>query len=653
MNQASKTNACQQGVAATCSNPGVPPSAKRDWIFGLVLVLAVIVAYQPAWHAGFIWDDNKYVTGNFALRSLNGLWLIWFAPGATVQYYPLTFTTFWLEYHLWGLHPLGYHLVNVLLHSLNAILFWMILKRLGVRGAWLAGGIFALHPVCVESVMWITEHKNTLSGLFYLGSLLAALKFWLPVETSLQPKPSASAAELTKPFGDWRFYRLALAFYLCALLSKTAAVPLPAVILLLVWWKRGRIAWREAYLILPFLAVGTAMGFITIHLEKHGGATGSEWDLSLLEQCLIAGKDFWFYLEKLIWPHPLTFVYPRWEINTSEASSYLPILAAAVCLLVLWMKHNSWGRPMLFAMVYFGMLLSLVFGFLNVFYFRYSFVSDHFQYLASLGPLALGAAGIVWLADFFKRRMPWLKAAFCAGLLLALGTLSWRQALVYRSLETLWTDTLQKNPNCWIAHNNLGTALFQKGNVDEAIAHYQRALQIKPDYAEACYNLGNALLRMGSVDEAITHYQKALQIKPDYAEAHNNLGKVLIQKGSVDEAIAHYQKALQIKPDNAETLNNLALVLAACPQASLRNGNKAVELAQRANQLTGNRNPVVLGTLAAAYAETGRFLEAVETALRALELAEMQSNTALANAIRSQMELYQAGTPFRLPPIKR
>jgi tetratricopeptide (TPR) repeat protein len=494
--------------------------------------------------------------------------------------------------------------------------------------------------------MWVTEHKNTLSGAFYLGSLLAALKFWLPVETSLPTGSSTSTGESTKPLGDWKFYWLTLAFYLCALWSKTAAVPLPAVILLLVWWKRGRIAWREAQLILPFLAVGTAMGLITMQVEKHGGATGSEWNLPLLERCLIAGKDFWFYLEKLFWPHPLTFVYPRWEINTSQASSWLPMLAAAIGLLGLWWKRNGWGRPILVATVYFGILLSLLLGFLNVYYFRYSFVSDHFQYLASLGPFALAAAGIVWLADLFQRRMPWLKAAFCAGLLLTLGTLSWHQALVYQDIETLWTDTLQKNPNCWMAHNNLGNALFQKGNVDEAIVQYQRALQIKPDYADAGCNLGNALLRMGSVDEAIVQYQRALQIKPDYVDAHNNLAKALVQKGSMVEAIAQYQEALRIKPNNAEVLNNLALVLASCPQASLRNGSKAVELAQRANRLTGGRNPAALGTLAAAYAEAGRFPEAMETAQHALQLAESQSNFALADAIRSQMELYAAGHPF-------
>jgi tetratricopeptide (TPR) repeat protein len=649
MNQASKTNACQQGAAATRSNPGTTPSVKRDWIFGLVLVLAVFFVYQPARHAGFIWDDDIYVTGNIALRSLHGLRLIWFVPDATVQYYPLTFTAFWLEYHLWGLDPLGYHLVNILLHSVNAILFWMILKRLGVPGAWLAAGIFALHPVCVETVMWVTEHKNTLSGVFYLGSLLAALKFWLPGETSLQSKPLTATGEITKPSDDWRFYWLAVAFYLCALWSKTAAVPLPAVILLLVWWKRGRMAWREVQLILPFLAVGIVMGFITMQVETHRGATGNEWDLSLLERCLVAGKDFWFYLGKLFWPHPLIFVYPRWEINPSQASSYLPILAAAIGLLILWSKRNGWGRPILFALAYFVILLSLVLGFIKVFYFRYSFVSDHFQYLASLGPITLAAAGIVWLADLFKRPMPWLKAASCAGLLLALGTLSWRQALVYQSVETLWTDTLQKNPNCSMAHNNLGNALLQKGDVDEAIVHFQKALQIKPDNAEAAYSLGNALIKMGSVDEAIGYYQKALQIRPDYVDADNKLGSALFTKGSVAEAIGCYQKALQIKPNNVEALNLLAFVLASGPQASLRNGNKAVELAQRANHLTGDRNPALLGILAAAYAEAGRFPEAVETAQRALQLAESQSNFALANAIQSQLELYQAGTPFHFP----
>jgi tetratricopeptide (TPR) repeat protein len=292
------------------------------------------------------------------------------------------------------------------------------------------------------------------------------------------------------------------------------------------------------------------------------------------------------------------------------------------------------------------MLLSLVFGFINVYYFRYSFVSDHFQYLASLGPFALAAAGIVWLADLFQRSMPWLKAALCTGLLLTLGTLSWRQALVYQDIETLWTDTLQKNPNCSMAHNNLGNALFQKGNVDEAIAHFQKALQINPDNAEACCSLGNALLRMGNVDEAIAHFQKALQIKPDYTEAHNILGYALLKKGNADEAITHFQKALQINPNYLEAQNNLAWVLATTLQASLRNGHQAVELAHQANQLAGGENPIILRTLAAAYAEAGQFSDAQQSAQKAMVLARTARQSNLVEQLNGELQLYAAGLPF-------
>ncbi|MGD0745273.1 MAG: tetratricopeptide repeat protein, partial [Verrucomicrobiota bacterium] len=209
-----------------------------------------------------------------------------------------------------------------------------------------------------------------------------------------------------------------------------------------------------------------------------------------------------------------------------------------------------------------------------------------------------------------------------------------------------YQKALQIRPDYALAHNNLGNALLQKGNVDEAMVQYQKALQINPGFALAHYNLGNALCQKGNVDEAIPHFQKALEINPDDALAHYNLGNALLKRGSVDEAMVHYQKALQIRPDHVQTLNNLAWVLATCPQASLRNGNQAVALAQRANQLTGDGDPAVLGTLAAAYAEAGRFPEAVATAQRALQLAATQSDTARVDAIRSRLRLYQAGRPF-------
>ena len=791
----------------------------HDWLWALTLVIVTVFAYQSVWHAGFIWDDDSYVTNNPTLHSLAGLRQIWFEPATMVQYYPFTFTIFWLEYHLWGLNPLGYHLVNVLLHSCNAILLWVILRKLGVRGAWLAAGIFALHPVCVESVAWVTELKNTLSGLFYLGSIAFALKFWLPNETSFESQMTRGSKDSMAGFGDWKFYWLAFAFYICALWSKTTTLPLPVVILLLVWWKRGRVVWRDIYPLGLFLAVGVVMGLMTMHVENHGVASDKQWGNSLFQGCLLASRDVWFYLGKLFWPYPLISVYPRWTLPASGWTSYLPLLALVAALSILCWKRNSWGRLPLVALLYFVALLFLVLGFFNVSFFRYSFVADHFQYLASIGPLALAAAGITMAFGFTGKRSPLLKPLLCGALLLTLGALTWRQSRMYADDETLWTKTLDRNPACWLAHYNigtdllqknqvdeaivhfqeslaikadnadahfnlgialfqrarvdeaivhfqnaleikpnnadahfsLGTALFQKGRVDEAVAHFQRALEIKPDFAEACNSLGNALFQKGRTDEAITYFQKALAIQPDDAEAHydlanaifrkgradeaivefqkglaiqpdnakahdnlgialfqkgrldeaivhfqralavqpdnaevhNNLGTALVQKGRLDEAIIQFQKALAIQPDNADALDNLgsalfqrgqldeaiiqlqkaleikpglvlaqnklaniAWVLATSPDPSIRNGSKAVELAEQTDRFSGGGNPVMAATLAAAYAEAGRFPEAITNARRALQLASSQNKTALVAALEAQLKLYQAGSPF-------
>jgi len=806
MNQTAKTNDRWPGANAAHSHPGAAPSGKRDWILGLFLVLAVIVAYQPAWHAGFIWDDDYYVTGNKLLSAPDGLRRIWFSFDSPSQYFPLTYSALRLEHALWGLNPAGYHWVNILLHAINALLVWGLLRRLGLAGAWLGAALWALHPVQVESVAWITELKNVLMCFFFLLALLAWLGF-------MEEKSRRR----------WNFYALALVFYALALFSKTTACTLPAALLLILWLKGQTINRQRLAQIIPFIVLGIGMGLLTVWWERHHqGTQGELFAMGVRERILVASRAVWFYAGKLFWPVNLTFSYPRWTISASDPLAYMWLVVTVGFGAAIYYARRYVGRSVGVAALFFISALSPVSGFIMLYTFNYSFVADHYQYVASLGPIALVSAGIVGLADFFKRRNPWLEMALWVGLLLTLGTLTWRQARVYRSVETLWTDTLQKNPNCQMAHNNLGNALLKKGSVDEAIAHFQKALEINADRAagraEACYNLGSALLQKGSVDEAITHFQMALEIKPDYTlahinlgtallkkgrvdeaithfqkaleikpdnaearinlgaallkkgnvdeaivhyqkalqinpdsalahnnlgntllqrgkadeaivhyqkalqinpdntEAHNGLGSALFQKGSVDEAIIHFQKALQIKPDNAEACynlggallqkgsvdeaiihfqkalqikpgnaeacyilgnillqkgrvdeaivhyqkalqirpnylevqNDLAWVLAIAPQASLRNGNKAVELARQANQLTGGENPIILHTLAAAYAEAGRFPEAVETAQHALQLAETQSNTVLADAIRSQMKLYQAGSPFHL-----
>ena len=457
------------------------------------------------------------------------------------------------------------------------------------------------------------------------------------------------------------------------------------------------------------------MGLVTVWWERyHQGTQGKLFAIGLPERILVACRALWFYAGKLLWPAELMFSYPRWTISAANPVDYGWLFATAALGAAIYFVRRRAGRSLEVAALFFAATLSPMLGFIMLYTFRFSFVADHYQYLASIGPIALAAACIARL-DVFKSGRPWLEATLCAALLLTLGTLTWRQGQTYRSTETLWSDTLDKNPNSWMAHTNLGTALLQLGRVDEAIVHYNKALEIDPNYAtghnnlgnaflrigqmdeslahlqkaleidptypEAHNNLGNTLLQMGRVDEAIAHYNKAVEIDPKYVEAHNNLGAVFLQIGRgggvpcssteglgnrpengeahnnlgntflrigrVDEAIAHYSKALEINPLNVNAQNNMAWLLATSPETRLRNGPKAVELAERADHLTGNRSPVIAATLAAAYAETGRFSDAVKTAQRALQLATDQGNRVLADAIREQIELYQSGAPSR------
>jgi tetratricopeptide (TPR) repeat protein len=531
-------------------------SWKHTWLCGLLLAAITIIAYARACRGEFLWDDDANIINNLTLRSLAGLRQIWLRPGATQQYYPVTHTSFWVEYHLWGARPAGYHVTNILLHALSAVLLWKILRRLKVPGAWLGAALFALHPVGVESVAWITERKNTLASVFYLGSLLAGLSFWLPELAPSSAAPVTAAEPASKGHGPWKFYWLTLALYLCALGSKTATIGLPAVILLLVWWKRRKIAWREVFPLLPLVAAATVLGLITLWVEKNDlGAAGKGWEFSPLERCLLAARIFWFYLDKLAWPHPLMFMYPRWTIQIWNPLAWLPVVALAAGLAILWWKRKTWGRPGLVAAGYFIIMLIPVMGFFNVYFFKFSFVCDHFQYLACMGPLALAAAGITAGLQHFRKRVTLLVPAL---LLLGLGALTWRQTGVYQNRETLWRDTLAHNPDSSMAHNNLGFVLLATGRAAEAIAQFQLALQSEPDNAEAHNNLGTILLRADKVDEAMQQFQMALQIKPGYSAARVNLANALLQMGRVNEAIQDYQMALQIAPDDMAAHVNLA-----------------------------------------------------------------------------------------------
>jgi len=516
---------------------------KRDWFFCLILAVVTILIYQPAWHGGFIWDDDKYVTNNKLLTAPDGLRRIWFSLDAPSQYFPLVYTTFRIERAFWGLHPFGYHWINLLLHVANALLVWRVLVRLNVPGAWLAGAIFALHPVQVESVAWITERKNMLMGFFFLLTLLA----WIAFIDERTKRPR-------------RFYGLALILYVLALSAKTTACTLPAALLLILWLQKKPINWERLLQIVPFLVLGLGMGLIAVWWERYHQGTLTVLPLTPIERILVASRAVWFYVGKLIWPSNLTFIYPRWIIAPTRPLDYAWLLAGVALCAVIYFARRYVGRGIEVAAAFFVATLSPVLGFIMLFTFKYTFVADHYQYLASIGPIALASAGVASLAGAFKRSRELIFGmALCVVVMLAV--LTWRQTAMYRDIETLWRTTIAKNPGCSMAYNNLGLASYQANRITEAIDLFKQALRINPDIAEAHYNLGNALLQTHRTSEAIDEYKQSLRIIPDDAAAHYNLGCALVETGRTSEAIDHYVQALRIDPGSADAHNNLGVAL--------------------------------------------------------------------------------------------
>jgi Tfp pilus assembly protein PilF len=511
------------------------------------IFVLVLTAYIPALNSSFIWDDDKYVLENYTLRSIDGLKEIWLRPEATPQYYPLVHTVFWLEYHLWGLNPLGYHLLNILLHALNATLVFYILKRLSIPGAWLAALIFALHPVHVESVAWVTELKNLLSGAFYLSALMVYLRFDDPQDENKK--------------GRFGFYILSFFLFVGALLSKTVTASLPLAILLLLWWKRPRISPGDFLPLIPMLFVGAGMGLMTAWMEKHHVmAAGDEWSLTLAQRVIIAGKALWFYMGKLIWPKSLTFIYPRWDIQGAGFLQYLYPLSYAVLVIVLYFLKEKTGKGPLVAATFFAVSLFPALGFFNVFPFRYSFVADHFQYLASLGIIA----GIV-AALASKRRylLGFLRPAAVICVLLLTGTLwalTFRQSGIYRNAETLWRDTVAKNPTCWMAYNNLGHLYLQKNDRDRAEQFFRKAVAIDPGKADQISNMGLVFLYKGMLPDALREFKKAAAISPTDGRISSNLGLTYLQMDSLQEAEREFKKAIALDQGHAYAHCNLGVI---------------------------------------------------------------------------------------------
>lgn len=587
------------------ASPSVPSPAavvRGPWpdVAGFVLLLvATALAYGPSLAGGFLWDDAGHVTAP-ALQSWSGLLRIWFEPGATQQYYPLLHSAFWLEHRLWGDATLGYHLVNVLWHALAATLFAVLLRRLEIRGAWLAAAVFALHPVAVESVAWISEQKNTLSLVFALAAALA----WLRYEENRTA----------------RAYAVAALWFVAALLTKTVTATLPAALLVLAWWRRGRISWREEVIpLLPWFAVGLLAGLGTAWMETAQiGASGSDFALGPLERLLLAGRVVWFYVAKLVCPLDLAFFYSRWTIDVGQWWEWLYLLAALALLGGLtW--HARRSRGPLAAALLFGGLLFPVLGFVNVYPFVFSYVADHFQYHASLALIAFLTAAAVagW------ERAGWPRGsgvAVAAGVLALAGGLTWRQSANYRDVITLYRATLATTPDSWVAHLNLGTALDDAGSPQDALPHLQRASALKPDSAEALNSLASALNRLGRPAEARPLAERAVQLKPRFAAAHNTLGIALLGLAQPDAGIAALRRAVEIDPHHVPTRVNLGWALA--------NSGRATEALTQLDQArrTDPANSDAELKTALVYAMARRLPEALPHAQRAVELQPDNSN---------------------------
>lgn len=546
--------------------------AWQTWGAGAALVVLIFVVYRPVFTNAWIWDDDAYISKNTTLRTADGLRRIWLHPTDSPQYYPLTFTSFWIEAHIFGLAPENFHRDNVILHTASALLLWLILRRLNIPAAWLITALWAIHPVNVESVAWASERKNVQSGFFYLLAMLAYWPFIHPPQNSRDvpvAEPPNPFSALTKSAHPWH-YISSLFLFLCALLSKTVASTFPGAVLLLIWWKRRKITRRDVLLIIPFILIALPLSWLTSHIEHtFVGARGPEFDFHWWQRCAIAAHAAWFYACKDIFPVNLSFIYPRWILNSSQII-YIPALLAALGILI-WLAQKR-GRGVIVGPLFFLGTLFPALGFVNVYPMRFSFVADHFQYLASIGIIAAVIATIARSG----RWVHWPIGRIAASATLAtFALLAYTRCLIFADSVTLWSDAQAKNPDSWMVHTNLGASLMDRA---EAEMNHRQMLLAARDFSAAQLQLEQAheirsnivepLTNLARIEELQLHYlaaerwlRQALDINPNSADVHFHLGAVLVKEGKIDAAIAEYARAILLDKRHVPAWGSLGIAL--------------------------------------------------------------------------------------------
>ena len=583
------------------------PSSSSAWAGGwswrnapipLALVALVVASYLPALSAGFVWDDRVF-TEEPVIRDPSGLWRIWFSPRDVENeghYWPIVYTSFWLEHRLWGLAPAGYHAVNVLLHAVNVLLVWRLLLCVAAPGAGVVAAVFAVHPLHVESVAWVIERKDLLSALFYLAAALVWIRF-------------ARAPA-------WGLYALALALFTAGLLSKSIVVTLPAALLVWHWWTQGRVKRIDLLRVAPFFLV--ALCITAADLSFYAAREPLALGYSLAERTLIAARALWFYAGKLLWPADLAVIYPLWDIRTADPLAWAYAIAAAGLAAVLWVGRSRWGRGPLAGALFFAVTLSPVLGFVDYGYMQFSFVGDRFQYLAGIGLLAV----IVGPAVRAASRLPDGRLKLGAGALLVvvlagLATMTWRQAGIYRDEVAFFGHIVSHNPAARGANHNLGNALLEENRAEQAVAALRLAVEQRPDATGERSDLGRALLRQEHFDEAEEHLRRVLELEPGHRNALQNLAETLRRQQRFEEAVEYYHAALDAEPGFALGHAGLGTAL-----VHLERYADALESLARAMSL--GLEPAPAGsahrTTGMALHELGRLDEAAAHYERALQL---------------------------------
>jgi len=521
--------------AALVAEPVRTGSWASPRVRALLAVLAVVAAalfvYGPVLDGGFQWDDKELIRDNPDLRTAEGLERIWLEPSRTRvrHYFPLSSTAFWLEYRAFGEETRGYHVVNLVLHVVNALLVWALARALRVPGGAPAALVFCAHAAHASSVAWIIELKNLMLVAFFVLALMAWIR-WLE-----RPRPGA--------------YALALLAFALAALSKSTAVVFPAVALLVPWLRRGRLAWRQAVAVLPFAALGGVLALVEVTRHAGGGGFG----LSLAERVLVAGRAFWFYCGKLAWPATHLGVYPKWSVEAGDPLPWAWPLAALALLAVAWLARGRLGRGVPAALAFFALGLAPILGLVEYSVMDYAFVHDHHLYLPSIGPLLLLGAGIAVL----HRRAPWAGAAALAVVLVP--NLAWARshADLFRDVETYTRHDLARNPDAFPAHVNLAVEHVEQGRPRAAVPHFEAAIALRPDVALAHGGLGAARLELGDVEGGLRSVRRALELDPGNATFHNTLGVAHGRAGRIREALECFERALALEPGSEQVRANL------------------------------------------------------------------------------------------------